>query len=269
MVAFFHRGISTIIYNAVYSAYSGRDFVGITGYWSLRSFGAGIISSLIYYWVFVGLFIAAVSRKNLITREKELANARLDALVSQLRPHFLFNTLNSVSSLIDIDKIGAQKMISRFGELLRAVLDKESKQFIPLHEEMAFIENYLSIESERFSDRMLVEYKLDPRSLNESVPALILQPLVENAIKHGISGKVRDGRIEITSQILNGAEYPVPHLELKVIDNGTGPTEGFQYSVGLKNVTSRLSELYGDETLFSIYGDDQKGCVSKIRLPIK
>ncbi|MEP5611596.1 MAG: histidine kinase [Cyclobacteriaceae bacterium] len=268
LMAFFHRAFTTTIYNLAYSIYSGNTFSNYFGYWKLRSFGAGIISSFIYYWIVVGIFLTAFNRRKLIKKEKELVNARLHALLTQLRPHFLFNTLNSISSLIDIDKAAAQKMISRFGELLRAVLEKEEKQFISLQEEITFIENYLSIESERFSDRLSISYNLDPKSLQDMVPTLILQPLVENAIKHGMANKVSDGVIEISSKILNGIEYPSPHLELLVSDNGAGLATEFNYGVGLKNVTNRLHELYGANGAFRIDNSEKGGCNAKITIPL-
>ncbi|MEP1095084.1 MAG: histidine kinase [Cyclobacteriaceae bacterium] len=268
LMAFFHRASTTILYNLVYSIYSNNAFSNYFGYWKLRSFGAGIISSFIYYWIVVGIFLTAISRKKLISKEKELVNARLHALLTQLRPHFLFNTLNSISSLIDIDKSAAQKMIARFGELLRAVLEKEEKQFISLQEEITFIENYLSIESERFSDRLSISYDLDPKSLQDMIPTLILQPLVENAIKHGMAKKISDGVIEISSKILNGIEHPSPHLELSVNDNGEGLVPNFNFGVGLKNVSNRLSELYGVKGEFKIESNKAGGCKAKITIPL-
>lgn len=268
LIAFFHRAFTTTIYNLAYALYSGNAFSNYFGYWKLRSFGAGIISSLIYYWILVGIFLSALNREKLISKEKELVNARLHALLAQLRPHFLFNTLNSISSLIDIDKQAAQKMISRFGELLRGVLEKEEKQFISLEEEIAFIKNYLSIESERFADRLSISYDVDPKSLQDMVPTLILQPLVENAIKHGIARKVDDANIEISTRILNGLEYTSSHLELSVSDNGAGLGTDPDYGIGLKNVTSRLQELYGSKGAFKLQNVDTGGCVAKITIPL-
>lgn len=216
----------------------------------------------------MGLFVALINRKKLISKEKELANARLHALLTQLRPHFLFNTLNSISSLIDLDKKGAQKMIAQFGDLLRNVLEKEEKQFISLKEEIAFIENYLSIESQRFSDRLSIEFDLVTESLENEVPTLILQPLVENAIKHGIANKISNGKIEISSRILNGKGHPVPNLELTVKDNGVGLADNFNYGIGLSNVTNRLSELYGSACEFDLVKNKDEGCSARIRLPL-
>ncbi len=268
VLALVHRATSIATYNFVYSLYTDNAFSGFFGYWRLRSFGAGIISSLIFYWVVIGIFLAAINRQRLVRKEKELANARLNALMTQLRPHFLFNTLNSISSLIDIDKPAAQKMISRFGELLRGVLEKEEKQFVSLEEEISFLENYLSIEMERFRDRLSVSYQIDPKSLKDLVPTLILQPLVENAIKHGIASKVHNGKIEISSKILNGAQYPSPQLELSVSDNGAGLKDEHSFGIGLKNVTNRLSQLYGNDGEFKIENNDKQGCTASIRLPI-
>ncbi len=269
IVALIHRSSSIAAYNFIYSLYTDNVLSGFFGYWSFRSFGAGIISSLIFYLIVVGIFLAAINRERLMNKEKELANARLTALMGQLRPHFLFNTLNSISSLIDIDKTAAQKMISRFGELLRGVLEKEEKQFVSLREEISFLENYLSIELERFSDRLSINYRIDPNSQDDRVPTLILQPLVENAIKHGIALKASDGRIEITSRILNGIQYPKPLLELEVADNGVGLPAEPNNGIGLKNVRNRLSQLYGDLSEFTIENNDLGGCTATVRIPIK
>jgi hypothetical protein len=268
LIAIMHRAFGIVLHNLIYSIYAGNETFNMFGFWKSRYFGAGIISSLIYYWILVSIFLAAISRTRLINKEKELANARLHALITQLRPHFLFNTLNSISSLIDIDKSAAQKMISRFGDLLRGVLEKEEKQFISLEEEVAFIENYLSIELERYQDRLSITYDLDPESLEGKVPTLILQPLVENAIKHGISKKLEGGEIAISSQILNGEENPVPQLELRVEDNGEGLIDGFDYGVGLKNVSKRLKELYQDDFEFKLENNEPEGCRARITIPI-
>ncbi len=268
VIALIHRATTIASYNFIYSLYSDNAFSGFFGFWRLRSFGAGVISSLIFYWIVVGIFIAAINNQRLIDKEKELANARLNALMTQLRPHFLFNTLNSISSLIDIDKSAAQKMISRFGDLLRGVLEKEEKQFVTLQEEISFLENYLSIEMERFSDRLTISYQIDPRSLEDEVPTLILQPLVENAIKHGIATKAEDGKIEIASKILNGTQYPSPLLELTVTDNGAGLKAKHNYGIGLQNVTKRLSQLYGKSSEFEIENNKEEGCTAIIRLPL-
>ncbi len=160
-------------------------------------------------------------------------------------------------------------MIARFGELLRGVLEKEEKQFVSLQEEISFLENYLSIEMERFSDRLSISYEIDPQSMDDQVPTLILQPLVENAIKHGIASKVSDGKIEISSKILNGAQYSIPQLELAVSDNGTGLIKEHDYGIGLQNVTKRLAQLYGNSSEFSIENNEKEGCTATIRFPSK
>ena len=232
--------------------------------WILAAYFAGLISSFVFYWLGVGLFVAAVNQTKLINQERELANARVHALMTQLRPHFLFNTLNSISALIDLDTLAAQKVIARFADLLRGVLDKEGRHFIPLEEELKFIENYLSIELERYREQLTVFYDIAPESLKGKVPSLILQPLVENAIKHGTSRLLENGRIDITAQRLNGEE---DQLLLQVKDNGHGLTDDYTYGVGLNNVSNRLKELYGDDFEFKLEQNGDSGCVASILIP--
>jgi sensor histidine kinase YesM len=173
----------------------------------------------------------------------QLANAQLQSLKMQLNPHFLFNTLHAVISLMiqnDIRK--ATVMITTLSDLLRAVLINQKADFIPLQEELKLTRQYLSIQQVRFQDRLKVEYEIDPASELYPVPQLILQPLVENSVTHGISDVTTNALIRITSHV--SAEG----LEIKVQDNGAGQRKSSGgMGLGLKNTTSRLKQAYGEK----------------------
>ncbi|MEL7118443.1 MAG: histidine kinase [Bacteroidota bacterium] len=266
LIAILHRILTGVGHNMMYIVfYSDIESFELFSDWVVASFFAGLISSLIFYWLGVGLFIAAINQTKLINQERELANARVHALMTQLRPHFLFNTLNSISALIDLDTLAAQKVISRFADLLRGVLDKEGRHFITLDEELKFIENYLSIELERYREQLSVSYDIDPDALKGQVPSLILQPLVENAIKHGTSRLLENGQINIRAEVLNESKST---LLLQVVDNGRGLVENYKYGLGLNNVSNRLKELYGDDFEFKLEQGIESGCVASIVIPL-
>ena len=177
--------------------------------------------------------------------ERHLAEARLEALQMQLQPHFLFNTLNAIASLIHVNPEQADKMVSRLGDLLRAALNHSHLHEVTLAEELAFLEKYLDIEQVRFGDRLDVRYEVDDAVRDVLVPNLILQPLVENAIRHGISQRPGPGEILIRAH----AAADDTAVALEVCDNGVG-LEGSSKSgtgVGLENTRARLDQLYGDE----------------------
>lgn len=198
--------------------------------------------------------------------QAQLAEARLSTLRTQLDPHFLFNTLNAVSTLVERDPRGVRRMIARLSELLRYSLERSAEQEVRLADEMRFLERYLEIMQIRFQGRLEVETDVQPEVLDALVPSLVLQPLVENAFKHGI-GRLppsRAGRIEIAAR-LDG-----DRVVLTVADNGVGlprgtapPTEG----VGLRNTRSRLEQLYGSEQSLALRDRDEAGVVAEVVLP--
>ena len=151
--------------------------------------------------------------------ETRLMETRLRTLEAELHPHFLFNTLHAISTLLHSKPDAADRMISRLSDLLRLTFDRTGAPRIPLHEEVEFLQKYLEIEQTRFQDRLTVEYHIDPHTLDAEVPRLILQPLVENAIKHVVSPKPGEGLIRISAGQLDG------RLALEVRDNGAGLTE--------------------------------------------
>jgi hypothetical protein len=180
--------------------------------------------------------------------EKHLAEARLQALLRQLKPHFLFNTLNGIASLMHSDVDAADRMLVRLSELLRMTMSHPGQPLTRLADEIAFTEKYLEIERIRFRDRLTVAIDVEPLALDADVPSLILQPLVENAIRHGIEPHARPGRIEITARRTSAG------LELAVLDNGGGmPAGGFtREGIGIANTRERLRELYGERHTFNM-----------------
>ena len=195
--------------------------------------------------------------------EKHLAEARLQALLRQLKPHFLFNTLNGIASLMHSDVDAADKMLVRLSELLRLTMNQSGQSLTRLADEVAFAQKYLDIERIRFRDRFTVTVEVDPRVRDWQVPSLLLQPLVENAIKHGLEPRTEGGRIVVSAQPVDGG------LELLVTDNGVGmPPEGFsREGIGLGNTRSRLRELYGEAHVFALAQAAGGGLQVRIVIP--
>src|SRR5205814_5571035 len=195
------------------------------------------VHALLYYQNFRASELAQSSLKT------QLVQAQLRALKMQLHPHFLFNTLHSISSLVLEDPTKANSMIARLGDFLRLTLENSEQQLVSLKEEAEFLRCYLEIEQVRFGDRLTVAFELEPTTLSAAVPHLILQPVVENAIQHAIAPRATRGHINVEAKSLNSL------LRLEVRDNGPGitlngdllRTEG----VGLSNVRARLHQIYG------------------------
>jgi two-component system, LytTR family, sensor kinase len=195
--------------------------------------------------------------------EKSLAQARLQALQSQLNPHFLFNTLHTISALMHKDVEAADRMIMKLSELLRLALDNIDIHEVPLSQELEFLNRYLEIEKTRFRQRLTVEMQIAPETLCAEVPNLVLQPLVENAIRHGIERHARPGKIILRSQQRNG------HLLLEVQDNGAGLPEGklSREGIGLSNTRNRLQQLYGSGQKFELQNVDSGGLLARVTIP--
>jgi LytS/YehU family sensor histidine kinase len=198
--------------------------------------------------------------------EARLTSAKLQALRMQINPHFLFNTLNSIATLVYVNPRAADEMLGDLSELLRRSLDSMEEQEIPLAQELEFIGAYLSIEQKRFGDRLRLEQSVPDELIKALVPALILQPLVENAIRHGIEPRRGPGIISIE------AKQEDKHLHLIVRDDGRGlPDAGSDSSgrrgIGLANIQARLEGLYGQDQGFSFGRAEPQGCRVEIRLP--
>jgi LytS/YehU family sensor histidine kinase len=193
--------------------------------------------------------------------EAQLTEARLEALRMQLNPHFLFNTLHAVSTLVDRDPAGVRRMIARLSELLRHVLDEEAPQEVPLSEELDFLEDYFEIQSIRFQGALDTAIDVPPELRDAQVPNLILQPIVENAIKHGASQVRGVGRIDVRGR------REGDRLVLTVTDNGPGLPPAQEDGLGLRNVRARLQALYGEDQALRLESTPEEGTRAVLELP--
>ena len=194
----------------------------------------------------------------------QLAEARLGALRMQLHPHFLFNSLNAVSVLVrERDPASALRMLELLGDVLRKVLRSEQRNEVPLAEELEFLEEYLAIEQVRFSDRLRVQWTIEEAARAAVVPSLLLQPLVENAIQHGVAKRAEAGRIEIAARVAEG------RLILSVADDGVGMGPEVREGVGLANTRERLRTLYGSEATLAIASVPGQGTRITLTLPLR
>jgi two-component system, LytTR family, sensor kinase len=197
--------------------------------------------------------------------ETQLAQSQLEALKMQVHPHFLFNTLHSISALLNRDTEAARRMITRLGDFLRLTLENAGAQEVTLQEEMEFLNKYLEIERIRFRDRLTTQVDVDPSMLDVRVPNLILQPIVENAMRHAIATQ-HEGRIEIKAFPRNGS------LRIQVKDNGPGLndeslTNQSGTGVGLSNTRARLQRLYGTKHMFELTNGPNGGLVVTLEVP--
>ncbi|HYL64308.1 MAG TPA: histidine kinase [Candidatus Methylomirabilis sp.] len=194
----------------------------------------------------------------------QLAQAQLQALRMQLHPHFLFNTLNAISTLLHKDADVADRMIARLSDLLRLTLENVGVQEVRLAKELEFLERYLEIERMRFADRLEVRMEIAPETLDARTPYLILQPLVENAIRHGISPRASGGSIEVTAKREDG------NLILAVKDDGPGmPAKNTKEGVGISSTRTRLDRLYGQRHGFSLQNGERGGLTVTLSLPFQ
>jgi two-component system, LytTR family, sensor kinase len=201
------------------------------------------------------------NQRQSVELQRQLADARLEALRMQINPHFLFNTLHAISALVERDPSGVRRMIARLSELLRHTIDSRGSSEVRLHEELGFLQRYIEIMEIRFQGRLEVVKAIDDEALEALVPNLILQPIVENALEHGVSRRASGGRVEISA--CRSGEL----LEITVRDNGPGITEIEAGGVGLANTRERLRQLYGTEGEVSVASAADGGAVATITLP--
>jgi signal transduction histidine kinase len=248
------------------------DFPGWRNY-ALLAYLTQLDWLLMTYLFLIGLAYALAYRRESEARalntsqlETRLVEAQLQSLQRQLHPHFLFNTLNTVSGLIRTDPDAADTMIDRLGDLLRMTLHKSGIQEVSLKEELDVLGKYVEIERTRFGNRLTVDMRVHPETLDAQVPSLVLQPLVENAIRHGIAPNARPGWIAVHADRDDG------DLVLQVIDNGDGlPPDrlmALNRGVGLENTRARLTHLYRDRSEFSFSNLERGFCVT-IRIPFE
>ena len=234
--------------------------------------GAYLEFEFLLYWAILGtgylVHYYTRDRMNALRTaqlEAQLAQAHLDALKVQLQPHFLFNTLHSISALMDEDLEQARRMLVRLGDLLRMTLETRGAHEVPMQQELESTELYLDIERVRFPEQLEVEMLVDPEALEALVPSLVLQPLVENAIRHGVAPLQERGRVTVTAKRKNDS------LLLQVIDNGAGAESRIsgdgRTGVGIANVRTRLEELYGQTQEFNLFHPEPGGFGVEIVIP--
>jgi hypothetical protein len=240
--------------SSILTEYFGQSFLNVFSYFAVLA----VAHAMQYHALFTERQVAA-SRL-----EAQLLGAQIRALEMQLRPHFLFNTLHTIASLVRAERNPvAVQMIVGLSDLLRASLRTDGPAEIPLRDELALVERYLAIEQIRFRERLETRVSVDPDALDALVPALILQPLVENAIRHGIERRTAPGRVEVGAERRNGT------LVLRVQDTSSGaPACGRDGTgIGLSNTQARLRHLYGERQRFELVGTADGGAVASVELP--
>lgn len=226
--------------------------------------------SLFLYFAVLGCIYAFSYYREVREREAQqarlstqLAEARLSALRMQLNPHFLFNSLNAITVLVrDQNTRDASRMLELLSGVLRQVLQSERRQQVTLDEELRFIEKYLAIEQVRFSDRLQVKWSIEPEVRDALVPEFILQPLVENAIRHGVAKRDERGVVEVCARRSDS------EIVLSVKDDGPGYNPKLAPGVGLYNTRARLETLFGDRGQLKVGNDERAGTIAIVRFPL-
>jgi two-component system, LytTR family, sensor kinase len=257
----------------LYSSYRVKLHHFVYPDFALRSFGHQsqiylIDNSVIvawFFWAIVGIHHAIKVARKSQQREQELVKAQLETLKGQLQPHFLFNTLNSISWLMREDVEAADNMMTSLGELLRTTLSVSASEEVTLRRELNMLELYLSIERARFQDRLRVLVNADPETLDCDVPCLLLQPIVENAVRHGIARLDRPGSVEVRAACV-GTE-----LSISILDDGPGISmeSTWREGIGLANTRARLEKHYGELQSLRYTNRNEGGLIVEIRLPRK
>lgn len=224
------------------------------------------IGLLVYTTILIAVHAIEYSRRTADLNGR-LSEARLEALKMQLHPHFLFNTLNSVSALLHKDPEAADEMIGELGDFLRLTLQSPSRQEVSLEEELKFLKSYLEIEKVRFQNRLTVQFHIEEQTWAAKLPNLILQPIIENAIRHAIAPREEPGTIEVRAAVRNN------RLNLQILDDGPGMQmkdgREFTEGIGLQNVRERLRHHYGASHLFRLNNRPEGGLEVEIEIPFR
>jgi len=246
--------------------YPHRLFALNTGVWGLQVLvwlcAPMVVGIALKVWNALRVELKLEEQKRL------LLEARLDALQRQINPHFLFNTLNSIASLVRSKPEMAREMTVKLANILRALL-KDHDSYVPLRDELKFTDDYLDIEVVRFgADKLRVEKEIDPRTLEVLVPSILLQPLIENSIKHGLEPRIRGGTITLRSRLVGD------RVIIEVADDGVGigtrPATALSRvgaGIGMKNVRERLDVLYGNQACFNVVSNPGRGTLISIEIP--
>jgi len=271
----FELSLESALYSRLHLFPTMKDFRGAFVQLLIVGFHGGILN----YWIVLGIQWAVLYYRGYQQRSREvlqfelraselqsqLMSAQLNALKMQLQPHFLFNTLNAITVLVRRQKSkDAEQMLGHLSDLLRGVLEDVDAQEVSLRRELEYLQLYLAIEQVRFPDRLRVEISADPATHDASVPQLILQPVVENAIRHGIGRSSSAGRILISASKISGT------MELRVQDDGPGllPSDSSDdRGIGLANTRARLQQLYGGDARLEIENCDRGGVVVTMHIP--
>lgn len=260
--------LGTYIVLTIMTLISGKNFLGSARLVYTQLFIGLIVTLLVSTSIYATIFYREMIRKmNEAQQAKELAvQSELKALRAQINPHFLFNTLNSISALIAVDPKKADRVTQKLADIFRYVLIASEKEQVTLEEELSFIENYLEIERVRFDEILKIEKNIAGDTLSIPVPSLILQPIVENALKHGIGKNIQGGTLKLESFLENG------FLVVCVTDDGegfgrTGKSEGL--GIGLSNVDQRLKKTYGEQFGVHIESCIPKGVSVQLTFPAK
>ena len=217
------------------------------------------------FWAIAGIHRAIKAARKSQQREQELIKAQLEMLKGQLQPHFLFNTLNSISWLMREDIEAADNMMTSLGELLRATLSISASEEVTLRRELKMLELYLAIERARFQDRLKVLVNVDPETLECTVPCLLLQPIVENAVRHGIARLDRPGSVEVRATCV------ATELSIFILDDGPGISSesNWREGIGLANTRARLEKHYGEMQSLRYSNRNEGGLSVEIRVPLR
>jgi two-component system LytT family sensor kinase len=262
--------IAELLLWAVFRGFKSRNiffmFESIRGtHLSAGLFAASAATTLFAVSLPIRIWSSFRAERQLETQRARLTEARLAALTNQINPHFLFNTLNSVSSLIRIDPERARSMIYKLSNILRRLLRK-TEALTPLREEISFIDDYLAIEVVRFGDKLRFYKEIEPETLDRLVPSMILQPIIENSIKHGLANKVDGGMVRLKAW-MEGSR-----LNISVEDDGVGIEESkltslFESGIGVSNVNERLRVLFGAGYRMAIDSEPGQGTKTLIEIP--
>jgi hypothetical protein len=221
--------------------------------------------NVLTYWAIVGFTQAVDYFDRYRERERQLAQAELLLMKSQLHPHFLFNALHTVSAMMHEDVVAADRMVARLSDLLRTLLDTIGVHEVPLRQELEFVKNYVAIEQARFPDRLALSVRVEPELLDALVPNMLLQPLVENSIRHGLDLRTNAGAIEVTA----GRDRDL--LTIAICDNGKGaqPGAAIAEGLGISSTRVRLRELYGERHLFRLESLNGSGFRAIVGVPLE